>query len=1029
MASLPHSGRADLLRLLAATHGTRASEVPYEELRRLAERLELHPQPGEVVAVHVDAVPDEESEPPDEPKPAFTPAPEPARRPPLQARFFVVLQASTPPAPAPRPTPVHQPLTAADCEPRRLGEAPILPLVPRTRLWPALRRSLARPGAGGLDVPALVRRLARAENIRRLPRRSRPGSGGEVWVVLDRAQRLLPYDTDFDQIIGEVTRLYGAASLHLWVVCESPDAVLWTRRGRGVEEGVRGRIPVPPPGTPVLILGDLGLLSPSRGQEAAWVGFCRRLRDGGADPVAWLPLSPRLVSRQAALHARVHCLGGDLHPLRPARCAEAPPLPAVALDSLLTRLACCVRVEPALLRSLRLMHPDTAAEPGLEALVWGHPSAVTAGYRFCEIARARQANYRARFAALDAAAQDEILRRMLATHAHRGRATETVEALIWRAHTGRDAPPGEPAERMGEAAAWLPRAAASAGAGLGDVAEYARDLLYRQGGDTALCRDNSPALARLWLMTGQESIPQGLRSEDIDAAWIAQPRPFYYHLAQRDGRLFIEQAPDRGPPDRALQFGSKYLDARTGEWREAPQGRLAGSEVHIAGRFEWFREDGTVRDWLEAPGDDGVRELRLGDAPAGAVFTLRAGDQILQLGLLPRPSWAREWGFDAEGLYAQAPSPLGGEVRLHATPWVSEAWQGSWPPGPRAFQALPKLIGQEGMRLGADLQYGLYLDVPFGNATQRFRWIEPGEFLMGSPEGEPERDGDEGPQHVVRLTEGYWLAETACSQAVWETVMGNNPSRFKDDPQNPVENVSWDDVAGEGGFLRRLEKLLPGVEASLPTEAEWEYACRAGTKDAFNWGSATLLLEQANYDASTAYNGGLTGEYRQKTVPVKSFTPNAWGLYQMHGNVWEWCADGARAYDGTPQVNPRGETGDEEDSSRVFRGGSWFSAPDFLRAACRIPWSRDWRDDDEGFRFLLRSASPGAEHPPVALAAPKVDGVSKGLLSRDPRSSYVDYVLNVITGSEDSKGPVQWSELRTKIPVAKRPKSKRKGRK
>ncbi|MBL0284409.1 MAG: hypothetical protein IPQ01_11205 [Zoogloea sp.] len=364
--------------------------------------------------------------------------------------------------------------------------------MPRTRLWPALRRSLARPRAGGLDVPALVRRLARAENIRRLPRRSRCASGGEVWVVIDRAQRLLPYDTDFDQIVGEVARLHGAASLRLWVVCESPDAVLWTRRGRGPEEGVRGRIPVPPPGTPVLILGDLGLLS-GRGQAEAWVGFCRRLRDGGADPVAWLPLSPRLVSRQTARHARVHCLGGDLHLLRQARCAEAPPLPAAALDSLLTRLACCVRVEPALLRSLRLMHPDTAAEPGLEALVWGHPGAVTAGYRFCEIAWARQATYRARFAGLDAAAQDEILRRMLAAHAHRGRSTETVEALIWRAHTSRDAPPGEPAKRMAEAIAWLPRVAASAGAGLGDVAEYARDLMFRQGGDAALCRDNSPA--------------------------------------------------------------------------------------------------------------------------------------------------------------------------------------------------------------------------------------------------------------------------------------------------------------------------------------------------------------------------------------------------------------------------------------------------------------------------------------------------------------------------------------------------------
>ena len=667
----------------------------------------------------------------------------------------------------------------------------------------------------------------------------------------------------------------------------------------------------------------------------------------------------------------MHCLGGDLHPLRPARCAEAPPLPGAALDSLLIRLACCVRVEPALLRSLRLMQPDTAAELGLEALVWGHPGAVTAGYRFCEIARARQATYRARFAGLDAAAQDEILRCMLAAHAHRGRSTETVEALIWRAHTGRDAPPGELAERMVEAIAWLPRVAASAGAGLGDVAEYARDLLFRQGGDAALCRDNSPALAPLWVMTGEESIPQGLRSEDIDAARSALPRPLYYHLAQRDGRLFIEQTPDRGSPDRAIQFGSKYLDSKTGGWHESPQGRLTGSEIHISDRLEWSREDGAFRYWLEAPGGDGVRELPLGYTPAGAVFTLRVGGQILRLGLLSRPSWAGEWGFDSEGLYAQAPSPLGGELRLHATPWAPETWQGSWPPGPRAFQASPKPIGQ-GMQLGADLQYGLYLDVPFGTATQRFRWIEPGEFLMGSPEGEEGRDESEGPQHVVRLTEGFWLADTACSQALWVAVMGDNPSRSKDDPQKPVDRVSWHDVSR---FLRSVEGLLTGLKADLPTEAEWEYACRSGTRTSFGWESGAAA-NNVLHEALSHFGDARIDHLQYVPVSVRSFAPNRWGLHQMHGNVWEWCADGLRKYASVPRVNPRGPEIDED--WRVVRGGSWIDDLRRLRSACRAGRPRDGRRVGQGFRFLLRSTSPGAERPSPqrveALGIPSPDG-------------------------------------------------------
>ncbi|WP_298599393.1 formylglycine-generating enzyme family protein [Zoogloea sp.] len=1010
MASLPLAGRADLLRALAAGYGKCAEAVSDEELSRLAEALELHPQLAEGKAALVEMPYGAGDGPIDTPdQTTRSPEPRPARRPPLQARFFAVLQASPAPESEPRQGAAPEPLRAADCAPRLTGEPPILPLVPRTRLWPALRRSLARPHAAGLDVPALVRRLARAENVRRLPRRRGCASAGEVWVVVDRVQRLLPYDSDFEQIIDEFVRLHGAASLHRWEVCESPDAVLWTRQGRGAHHGFRGRIPVPPLGTPVLILGDLGLLSAGRGQESAWLAFCRRLRDGGADPVAWLPLSPRLVSREAARHARVHCLGGDLQPVRPGRCVEKPPLPAAALDGLLTRLACCVRVEPALLRSLRLMQPDGAAEPGLEALVWGHPSAVTAGYRFCEIARPSQADYRARFAALGSDLQDEILRRMLVAHAHRGRSTETVEALIWRAHTGREAPPGEPAERLAEAIAWLPRVAASGG--LRDVAGYARDLMCRQGGDRVWVDAHSAAIAPLWLMTGEPSIPAGLRSEDIEAASGGLPSPLYCHLAQRNGRLFIEQVPEQGPVDGALWFTWKNFNFKTDEWFESPRGRLTGAAFQVRNHIEWARDDGAFRYWLAPPGDELMRELPLGDSPGGALFTLRTGSQTLRLGLLSRPSWATEWGFDTEGLYAQAPSPLGGEVRLHATPWAPEAWQGGWPPGPRAFQASPVPLGQ-GMQMGADLQFGLYLDVQLGSAAQRFRWIEPGEFVMGSPEDEEGRDESEGPQHTVRLTEGFWLADSACSQALWVAVMGENPSRLKDEPEKPVDRVSWNDVSN---FLRVMEGLLPGVKVELPSEAEWEYACRAGRQTVFNW-DAGNAPKRALQDA-LGYMSGSVDQLRQTVLAVKSFAPNDWGLYQMHGNVWEWCADGLRNYESTSQVNPRGSEGEEE--WRVVRGGSWLDDPRRLRSATRGGRPRDGRRVDQGFRFLLRGTSQRAEHSPEALATQEVLGMPiEPLTIGDERASYLDHVAQMIEGRQGGTGSVPWSQLRHTIPGA-----------
>ena len=200
---------------------------------------------------------------------------------------------------------------------------------------------------------------------------------------------------------------------------------------------------------------------------------------------------------------------------------------------------------------------------------------------------------------------------------------------------------------------------------------------------------------------------------------------------------------------------------------------------------------------------------------------------------------------------------------------------------------------------------------------QRLRWIEPGTFLMGSPEYEPKRSDDEGPQHLVTLTRGFWLADTACTQALWLGVMGDNPSHFTgDDPERPVEQVDWRRVQD---FLRALEALLPGIRADLPTEAEWEYACRAGTATPFSFG-ATITPEQVNYAGSHPYAGAPRGEYRATTIPVKSLPANSWGLYEMHGNVWEWCADGHRDYTPNPIIHPMGPTTGDE-TLRVVRGG------------------------------------------------------------------------------------------------------------
>jgi len=228
--------------------------------------------------------------------------------------------------------------------------------------------------------------------------------------------------------------------------------------------------------------------------------------------------------------------------------------------------------------------------------------------------------------------------------------------------------------------------------------------------------------------------------------------------------------------------------------------------------------------------------------------------------------------------------------------------------------------------------YGLWQAFEINGVRQVMRWIEPGEFIMGSPENEPERNDTEI-QHKVTLTQGYWLAETACTQALWQTVSGENPSRFKDQPQHPVEQVSWDDTIA---FIQTCNHILNrAITLRLPTEAEWEYACRAGTDTAFSWGN-DINPDQANYDGNYPYHDGVKGENRKQTVAVDHFTPNPWGLYQMHGNVYEWCADWRGDYPNEQVFDPTGVSRGHE---RVLRGGCWVCRGRSLRSASRDAFS------------------------------------------------------------------------------------------
>ena len=213
------------------------------------------------------------------------------------------------------------------------------------------------------------------------------------------------------------------------------------------------------------------------------------------------------------------------------------------------------------------------------------------------------------------------------------------------------------------------------------------------------------------------------------------------------------------------------------------------------------------------------------------------------------------------------------------------------------------------------LKAGQMRSVDLGGVKLEMVWIPPGTFTMGSPSIEQYRDDDER-QHQVTLTKGFWLGKTEVTQEQWETVMGSNPSNFKGG-RNPVEQVSWNDAQD---FCKKA-----GNGLRLPTEAEWEYACRAGSAAAYCFGdSVSGLGDYVWYN----YNSG------SKTHPVGGKKPNAWGLYDMHGNVWEWCEDwyDEDYYASSPREDPCNSTAGPY---RVVRGGSWNLISWICRSAFR----------------------------------------------------------------------------------------------
>jgi formylglycine-generating enzyme required for sulfatase activity len=245
--------------------------------------------------------------------------------------------------------------------------------------------------------------------------------------------------------------------------------------------------------------------------------------------------------------------------------------------------------------------------------------------------------------------------------------------------------------------------------------------------------------------------------------------------------------------------------------------------------------------------------------------------------------------------------------------------------------------------------------IPLPTPISNMVFIPPGTFTMGSPDGEAGRSTNEGPQTIVRLSRGFWMGQYEVKQVEFIALMGSNVSFFSFDSRLPLDFVTWIRATNYCYALTQKERaaghLPPGYGYRLPTEAEWEYACRAGTRTPFGIGDGTSLSsKQANFDGTFPYGGAATGPDVNITTIGGSYAPNAWGLYDMHGNVSEWCQDWYGPYPGGRVTDPKGpSTG----SAHVLRGGGFDSVGQACRSAKRDSHVPTYGYTDQGFRIVL----------------------------------------------------------------------------
>ncbi len=786
--------------------------------------------------------------------------------------FLLPVAATTLQVEQPAPL-VGSPITLEElkADKRQSGLA-LRPLIRWSKLARHLKNRLgALRGGTRLDTREMLRLAGAGRPLTKLPRLQRRVWAAQVAILWDHTPEMYPFAPDAAWLCRSLKRERGKSGFRVIELKGVP-------RARDLAWI--------PPGTPILALSAMGQLTANEVVQQAWLRFAQRLKLRG-DQGHVLNPCPR-ARWDARLAAAWSVTLWDRGPRLPRRGGMTAIPPSASRDdlmeALLTWLAPASLIEIELLREVRL-RLERAADAGTEWDAWQH----------VECRRGVRT-----FGLLPGAAYDERLkqRRELAC-AKPQLAAEIQEAIRQHHQTCSQVIAAEAALRLCLSglpdALTLERVKQVFGRVIDRLRELARHPHSDEGVEFGLAH---------WFPAMVQRLSPDMRGDESVREFIAQGLALCRTWLETAGEVPLGvdrptyNAEERAASARVAGTPVDYLIGLKGSHLSFVP---AGTETQGLKPLGRLLVGGTRRVQVDVIGAPSPPSLPLdgGTLPSlplsdlSAPFQLRSSHGTLTFEVIERPAWAERFWYDHFGIAAEF------SIR----------------------------------------------DVPFV-----LRWIPPGQFQMGSPDSEVGRYVTEGPQHAVTISRGFWLGETPVTQGQWEAMVAEQvqkrffnrtlnpkPSRFRGEARLPVEQVTWQQSAT---FCNLLNDLVDNWDMEryrfqLPTEAQWEYACRAGTSSAFYDGSACTIPE--GIEPALDDLGWFIMNSQQMTHTVKEMQPNPWGLYDLHGNVWEWCADAwdAEAYQSRSAGIVDPFTDGKDSAHRVVRGGSSGAQARGCRAACR----------------------------------------------------------------------------------------------